>query len=54
MSVPDRTIAFTEQADQDFENILLYSLRSWGEEHARAYKAKLDGVIYSYGIRLVT
>lgn len=47
MSAPERTVVFTHQADQDFEDILLFSLRSWGEERAWEYKATLDKVVRS-------
>jgi plasmid stabilization system protein ParE len=38
MSSPEHALIFSSQAQSDYEAILAYSLRRWGEKQAAAYE----------------
>ena len=48
MSSPTLPVILSSRANEDFADILLYSLRTWGEEHAAAYETAIveQHVIY--------
>lgn len=41
MSSPEYALVFSPQAQSDYEAILAYSLRRWGEEQATSYEEVL-------------
>jgi toxin ParE1/3/4 len=41
MSARRSAIQLTPQADRDYENILLYTERTWGEEQSATYQAAI-------------
>ena len=41
MSARRSAIQLTPQADRDYENILLYTERTWGEKHSATYSASI-------------
>lgn len=42
MSYPEYNLILTEQAQLDYEDILLYTLQNWGEQQYSVYAALLD------------
>jgi plasmid stabilization system protein ParE len=42
MSARRVSVAFTPRSRQDFEDILLYSGKTWGEQQLREYENQLD------------
>lgn len=47
MSVRSRTIRLALDAAADYDDILLYGTKTWGEEQADRYQAKIDHTIES-------
>ena len=45
MSVPNRTLALTELARGDLEDILAYTLKSWGDDQRVIYRTAIDRVL---------
>ncbi len=39
----EREIIFSEEASEDFSDIMSHSWTMWGEEQARRYREKFDG-----------
>jgi len=42
MSLPDVPVILSPQAEEDFADILQYTLEKWGEAQFHAYRAVLD------------
>lgn len=42
MSVPKRTVRLAAAALQDYDDILVYGLMTWGESRTQQYRAALD------------
>jgi len=42
MSLPDVPVILSPQAEEDFADILQYTLEMWGEAQAYAYRAVID------------
>ena len=42
MSLPDLPVILSPQAEEDFADILQYTLETWGEAQFYAYRAVLD------------
>jgi toxin ParE1/3/4 len=45
MSARKRPVSLTEGAQQDYDDILLYGLRTWGVEQTRRYQDVIDEAI---------
>lgn len=42
MSAPKFTLRLTEPAQLDFEDILLFTLKHWGEDQVAEYRRRID------------
>ena len=42
MSLPDVSVILSSQAEEDFADILQYTLEMWGEAQAYTYRAVID------------
>ena len=49
MSAPNLQLIFAPRARRDYENILLYTLREWGEDQEAVYAAALDRAFVAIG-----
>ncbi|MGH2534285.1 MAG: type II toxin-antitoxin system RelE/ParE family toxin [Thermomicrobiales bacterium] len=49
MSAPKRTVEFSPRALRDYDDILLVSLTTWGEQQRDAYQALLDRALEEIG-----
>ena len=45
MSAHSRSVSLTQEAQRDYDDILLYGLRTWGAEQTRRYQIRLDEAI---------
>lgn len=43
IKMDEREIIFSEEASEDFSDIMSHSWTMWGEEQARRYREKFDG-----------
>ncbi len=49
MSFPERTVILSPDAQDDFTDILLYTLQEWGEDQSDRYGATLQQAIVALG-----
>lgn len=46
MSSPKRRLVLSQQAKEDFRDILAYTLTTWGETQLAKYRASINGALH--------